>query len=252
MQVSRDRINYYLAEGLGHYFHRDVIRFLIALKEVLVGTDAVTTAVVQMLVCITMTGHSPGYLSVRTMPPNQQIPPDRQQKLNEKAHLVPIQKNIVELLWQRFQRLIKDEPPRGSMQEISTQKADLLITSPPFLDVIDYNSINWIRIFWLGSRLTTWHLLEKSLDQWKIQMKMQMAAWREQLIPGARVCIEAGSVRKNKINLIEELISLAPEVGYIPEKLYIQQTSHSRTARCWGVQKDQGTTSQQVAVFRLG
>lgn len=214
-----------------------------------------TSHIIQMVVATILTGHSPGYLSVRTLPPNQQIQPDRQALLNQKHRNKPEDKNVYQLIWQRFERYIKAGPPQTQalMQEYQTHPcmgAHLILTSPPFLDVIDYEKINWIRNWWLGGvGPQLWH--EQDEKAWQLQMWRWMREWAQQLHPDGFLCIEAGKVRKGKVDLIELIIKLAPRAGFVPEELFLQQTSHTRTARCWGVNADQGTTSQQVICLKL-
>lgn len=256
MRVEKWEIDRWIAQGLHEFFHLSVIKQLISLRKHVETLDPYTRDFIKMLVCITMTGHSPGYLSVRTMPPNQQIKSERQAVLNKRAEDRPRPKNVADLLIRRAQRLIQDGLPPKPVYELSnkTPKIDLLLTSPPFLDVVDYNEINWIRIFWLqeGREKQESLIYEKSVEAWKQAMFKEMQLWKNYLSPEATVCIEAGKVRKQKIDLIDEILKLAPKAGYTPVRLYIQNTEHTRTARCWGVQKDQGTTTQQVAVFKLG
>lgn len=244
-------------QGLLTFFHPDVAYELEKLRhfcsyEAPAQEEAL---VLKMVVCSILTGHSAGYLSVRTLPPNQQISPDRQRLLNQKHGLQPENKNVYQLIWARLLRFLKTPLPETyGMQEASPNMefgAHLILTSPPFLDVIDYSKINWIRNWWLGDphlQLELWH--EQDVKAWQLAMWGWLRQWQQRLDADGVLCIEAGKVRKGQVDLIEEVRKVAPRAGFRAHELFVQNTSHTRTARCWGVGADQGTTTQQVLVLK--
>lgn len=205
----------------------------------------------RMVTCVTMTGHSSGYLSYRTMPPNMQIRSNRQRLLNEKNGPTE-SRNPYELLYRKSARLASGEPFTGTRMRFGPpDSAELILTSPPFLDVIDYHDTNWIRHLWLDRECPKSELVTGDLTEWLRAMQSHLKQWAEILAPRGRIAVEAGTVKNGQVNLIDAVIALAEGMGFIPETLFIQEADFSRTAKCWGVEKTQGTKTQQVAVFRL-
>lgn len=241
----------WMKAGLGNFFHPDTIHQIRKIQAIHNTTNL--RDIVNMLICITMTGHSPGYLSIRTMPPNMQIPAAPQALLNQGAE--PPKKDVLKLLKARLSRLVVGRPDRRlrSMREGIPPQAKLILTSPPFLNVLDYNKINWIRNLYLapaGYGKCPELFNTPSLDEWRKTMTAQLIRCRECLHPDGRICVEAGSVRKDKINLIDAVNEISRDAGLVPEELFIQEAYHSRTSRCWGVERTQGTKTQQVLVLR--
>ena len=111
-----------------------------------------------------LTGHSKGFFSVYTLPPNQAIAAERQKKINLIRKQIPEYRNVKEIIFNKSKSLIKNlseqevlnlrlagersvflsEDARETKQ-IRDNSVDLIVTSPPFLDVVDYVGDNWLR-----------------------------------------------------------------------------------------------------------
>ena len=114
-----------------------------------------------------LTGHSAGFFSVYTLPPNQAVSVASQRKINEKRHQVPEYRDVKKLILRKSQALWKDcsksfpffmgEPLLLSQiceqtPEIRSGSVCLIVTSPPFLDVVDYQQDNWLRNWFASIR----------------------------------------------------------------------------------------------------
>lgn len=245
------QINDWVKLGLDAFFNVLTIQQIQKIQAHYV--DCPMQDIVNMLMCITMTGHSPGYLSIRTMPPNMQIPAARQFLLNQGNQ--PVVKDVMSLLEKRLKSLTAGLTGgrTTSMWEGIPPQAKLVLTSPPFLNLLDYNKMNWIRNLYLapaGYGKCPELFNTPTLSEWAETMKAQLIRCREHLHPEGRICIEAGSIRKDKVNLIDTVLAIAGSAGLVPEELFIQEADHSRTSRCWGVGKTQGTKTQQVLVLK--
>jgi site-specific DNA-methyltransferase (adenine-specific) len=78
--------------------------------------------------------------------------------------LIQLDQNVFECLRDKLARLYLDDiaGPSGTVTNmdavaamntkatIGTGSVDLLLTSPPYLDVVNYGTSNWIRLWWLG------------------------------------------------------------------------------------------------------
>jgi len=108
-----------------------------------------------------LTGHSKGFFSVFTLPPNQAVTPESQVKINIKRNQTPEYRNVKELIIKKSNSLLKDinSAIRKQLFDISEQSLfytsdarntneipdeiiTLTVTSPPFLDIVQYAKDN--------------------------------------------------------------------------------------------------------------
>lgn len=250
------------------FFHPRTLQEILyaCLAPGVLGVD--DTWVIRMVVMSILTGHSDGHLSVKSMPPNVQVSSERQIKLNAQHGLQPEYKEVGPRVLAKLQRLIADltEDDAKALRykfipwcrhDVLGEwhlPVDLILFSPPFLDVINYIDHNWIRneilncmTFW-GDPITMAH--HKDVGKWQQWMKQVILSMSSRMRPGGRLAIEAGVVKKD-VNLIEYVYKAAKGTPFVPEHLYINvDENHTRTAKTWGVDKEEGTPTQQVLVFR--
>ena len=135
------------------------------------------------MVCLNrLTGHSSGFFSVYTLPPNQATSAARQRKINEARGQVPPRRDVFAIILRKTKALLKAPLPpafggrRARMltgpaertPEIADASVDLIVTSPPFLDVVDYPTDNWLRCWFAGIDAETVPItLHRSLADWE-------------------------------------------------------------------------------------
>lgn len=250
------------------FFHPQTLREILyaCLAPGPLGVD--TQWVVRMATMAIVTGHSKGHLSVKSMPPNIQVSSERQKVLNKQNGVKPEYKEVGPRVMAKLERLCRDlteEDAKALRYDFIPWcrhdvlgewhiPVDLILFSPPFLDVIDYIDHNWIRneilncmTFW-GDPVTMAHY--KDVKAWQKWMREIIMSMSRRTNPGGRLCIEAGVVRKD-VNLIDYVRKAAKDTPFVVDHLYINSDeSHTRTAKTWGVDKEEGTPSQQVLVFR--
>jgi site-specific DNA-methyltransferase (adenine-specific) len=102
------------------------------------------------------------YLSI-SMPNTFSMSPGYVEKFIRDNDLVRIDQDVFERLRDKLARLYLDglEGPTGSVTNrdanalmssriMRPASVDLLLTSPPYLNVVNYGTSNWIRLWWLG------------------------------------------------------------------------------------------------------
>ena len=260
-------------EHLLPFFHPDTLREILylCLADEGYGEDRMADQWVCRMACMSiLTGHSDGHLSVKTMPPNVQVSADAQKKLNKKNSLQPEYKTVGPRVIAKLNRLVADMTEEDAtalrwkfvplcgldakkIPQNHQTPADLVLFSPPFLDVIDYVDNNWIRneiLDGLGYFRNTPPAMHKDPKAWSTWLNDVMGAMCAVVKPGGHLCVEAGIVRKD-VNLIDYVKKAAKGLPLEPQVLYINEdAAHTRTAKTWGVDKEAGTNSQQVLVFR--
>ena len=124
---------------------------------------------IEMVALNRLTGHSPGFFSVYTLPPNQAVSAKAQRKINADRDQTPPRRDVPKLILKKSKQLLNGleqeqfkalmKVAGGSMTltslakdtpEIADASVSLVVTSPPFLDVVDYHTDNWLRCWFLG------------------------------------------------------------------------------------------------------
>src|SRR5205814_6595274 len=143
------------------FYHPDTLAELCALKKYLAKRKAAASLDgidewIWMIALNRLTGHSPGFFSVYTLPPNQAVSVKSQQKINRDRNQTPPRRKVPDLICHKSRQLLSDcdARVRASLSEVSGQarlltrgaaatpeipsdSVTLVVTSPPFLNVVD-------------------------------------------------------------------------------------------------------------------
>jgi SAM-dependent methyltransferase len=261
-------------EELHTFYHPATLRQLTALRRYL-HQAAVTRmgdnvdAWIQMVATNRLTGHSPGFFSVYTLPPNQAVSLASQQRINAKRRQQPPQRDVPALVRKKTRQLLSDALLRGGNREVfddallltassddtpelADGSVDLVVTSPPFLDTVDYTQDNWLRAWFCGidlKRDPIWHL--RSVDDWTAAMTRVFAELHRVLRPGGFAAFEVGEVRNGKVQLELHAIAAGQAAGLEPVLVLINDQKFTKTANCWGVDNNaRGTNTNRVVLWR--
>ena len=225
-----------------------------------------TDAWLQMVACNRLTGHSKGFFSVYTLPPNQATSVQAQRKINQKRGQKPEYRDTRHLILKKSKQLLRHSIPdhfwrddarlftesADQTTQIGNDSVDLVVTSPPFLDTVNYIQDNWLRMWFCDIEMETgkiWQL--KRLEDWISQMKKVFIELRRILKPKGRIAFEVGEVRSGSILLEEAVIEAASEVGLIAESILINTQHFTKTANCWGVSNNsKGTNSNRIVILK--
>src|SRR5439155_4673657 len=219
-----------LNEELLTFYHRDTLREICALRSYLLSPNGDRRASevddwIRMVARNRLTGHSAGFFSVYTLPPNQALRPERQQKINQTRKQVPPRRSVPELIIRKTESLLESltDFDRSRLHkaasdavlltrsahhtpEIKSNSVDLAVTSPPFLDVVDYATDNWLRCWFNGideSKIDIWTF--RKPEEWAAAMQRVFGELRRVLKPGGYIAFEVGEVRRGKLKM-EELV----------------------------------------------
>jgi hypothetical protein len=260
-------------EDLLVFFHPETLREIAALKKHFLRQGALDPVDewIAMVALNRLTGHSPGFFSVYTLPPNQAVSVKSQRKINADRRQTPPRRNVPDLIFKKSRILLKDcddgtrsrlraaaeeatllNQPAHATAQIPAGSVSLVVTSPPFLDVVDYAGDNWLRCWFLGIdpkgvKLT----VPKKLDEWQREMTAVFRELRRVLRPGGRVAFEVGEVRRGEIKLEETVLACGLAAGLRPELILINDQKFTKTANCWGVDNNaKGTNTNRIVLFR--
>jgi hypothetical protein len=258
------------------FFHPGTLREIAALRAYLLERDEAGTldAVdrwIRMVAVNRLTGHSAGFLSVYTLPPNQATSIASQRKINEARRQVPSRRHLRAVVLKKTQTLLKDltaedsrvlvraaaraqiiTRPAHDTPEIRGGSVDLVVTSPPFLTVVNYKLDNWLRCWFCGINPDEVHITSLArLDRWQAAMTRVFLELRRVLKRGACVAFEVGEVKSGSVKLEDAVIPGAMAAGLEPVFVLINAQSFTKTANLWGVTNNTiGTNSNRVVLLR--
>ena len=258
------------------FYHPETLGEICALRSYLQARDREGTLDdidrwIRMVAVNRLTGHSSGFFSVYTLPPNQALSLTSQRRINAKRGQVPPRRDVPALILTKSRSLLKtvDDATRRSLARIAgrhrlltqsssstpqirTGSVDLVVTSPPFLDVVDYAGDNWLRGWFCGIDTGEVDLtVVRKLDDWRTAMTVLFGELARVLRPGGHVAFEVGEVRGGRVKLEESVIPCGLAAGLDARLVVINAQRFTKTANCWGIDNNQkGTNTNRIVVFR--
>lgn len=219
---------------------------------------------IRMVAINRLTGHSPGFFSVYTLPPNQAASAKSQRKINEKRGQTPPDRDIKRIILKKSKSLMSDGPmlrhPEGVLTTsiaqatptISSGSVDLVVTSPPFLDIVQYAEDNWLRSWFAGIDATSVFIAHHRTEAaWQNMVRDTLGELARIVRPGGHVAFEVGEIRGGKV-LLERLVWEAA-IGLPFDRLFVMvnQQEFTKTANCWGIQNNsKGTNTNRIVVLK--
>ena len=155
-----------LPDELDVFYHPKTLQEICALREYLntresAGENDLLDHWIQMVALNRLTGHSAGFFSVYTLPPNQAVSIASQRRINERRKQAPTYRSVRALILKKTRKLLGDisAGERATLASaadrskvvvahsanvplIPSESVNLVVTSPPFLDVVDYETDN--------------------------------------------------------------------------------------------------------------
>jgi adenine-specific DNA methylase len=263
---------------LSMFFHRDTLAEIIALRDYLQrrrdnGDENATDRWLRMVATSRLTGHSKGFFSVYTLPPNQAASPESQIKINRKLKQKPEYRDIRALIIRKSRQLCRNlefndivrlrtaaanaqflTTAANATKQIARASVQLTVTSPPFLDVVQYARDNWLRCWFNGldAEAISKHItMSRTIEQWTTVMAAVFSELYRITRAGGCVAFEVGEVRKGKIRLEEHVAPIGINAGFDCEAVLINQQRFTKTANIWGIGNNRlGTNTNRIVVFR--
>jgi SAM-dependent methyltransferase len=263
-------------EELLVFYHPDTLREIVSLRQYLLdraatGRRDIVDDWIAMVALNRLTGHSAGFFSVYTLPPNQAVSVKSQIRINQRRNQSPPRRQVMRIILRKSTRLLSecDSAMRERLRQLSTsalvlsQSADrtpeipgesvqLVVTSPPFLNVVDYATDNWLRCWFLGIDVNTVALtVPKGVEQWQETMRRVFQELSRVLAPGGHIAFEVGEVHAGKLRLEQAVVPCGLAAGLELELIMINQQEFTKTAHCWGVTNNAGgTNTNRIVLFR--
>jgi hypothetical protein len=217
---------------------------------------------IRMVALNRLTGHSPGFFSVYTLPPNQATSLTAQRKINEKRGQTPPPRDVDGIILKKSRGLLADgsppsHPPALLMTgpaddtpRLADRSVDLVVTSPPFLDIVDYEGDNWLRCWFACIDPATVKIdHHRDVADWEGFVRRVFMELARVTRPGALVAFEVGEVRGGKILLERHVINAIAGLPFDVSGVMVNQQQFTKTANCWGVgNNNAGTNSNRIVL----
>ncbi len=258
-----------LFDDLRAFFHDSVLARLAALRAWFAARERSgaldpVDGWLRMVCLNRLTGHSPGFFSVYTMPPNQAVGADRQRLINAKRKQMPPLRDVDALILRKSRALLSQgKPPPHPLALLGTAPAqnavfvpdgsvDLVVTSPPFLDVVDYRTDNWLRCWFAAIDLETVPIAaHRTPEAWRAFVHTSLRDIARTLRPGGYLAFEVGEVRGGTVLLEDHVVAAAGGLPLAVEGVMVNEQSFTKTANCWGVANNRkGTNTNRIVLIR--
>jgi hypothetical protein len=248
------------------FYHPRTLRQINALRSYLLEREASGSIDqvddwIRMVAINRLTGHSTGFFSVYSLPPNQAVSVAAQLKINEVRKQTPPERSVPDIVLKKSRSLLKDHVPSMAPATFLTGPADdsglpegsvdLVVTSPPFLDVVQYAADNWLRCWFAGIDADTVPIsMHRKVEQWEAFTTRVLADLAHAVRPGGHIAYEVGEVRNGKVQLEQLVLSAASHLPLEAVGVMINVQEFTKTANCWGVSNNtKGTNTNRIVVF---
>ncbi len=227
---------------------------------------------IRMVATNRLSGHSSGFFSVYTLPPNQAVSAQRQREINARRQQTPPERDVKAIILKKTRSLLRKLTAQqarylrnvaqsallmcedaGRTPMLADESVDMVITSPPFLNTVQYAQDNWLRCWFNGldaesiaRRIT----VTSSLQQWRAFIGGVMHELYRVVRPGGWVAFEVGEVRGGTLNLDEVVAPLGEAAGFRCIGIVINSQHFTKTANCWGVDNNaKGTNTNRIVLL---
>jgi site-specific DNA-methyltransferase (adenine-specific) len=284
---KRSARNVDVSEDIRMLFHDNTLRQLVYLREQLLRTPITKWSPEQLMLAGGIAGILHGahrsdgssmYLSI-SMPNTFSMAPAYVRKFISEKKLMKIDQNVFERLRDKLARLYLDtaDGPGGrvfnrdasrllSGASIPPESVDLILTSPPYLRVVNYGTSNWIRLWWLGIDEVSRHggagrrALDSKLDHrhtydsYRVFLLRTLQAARRVLRPSGVAVFVIGDVATPRGPSYDLAAHIWKDVGAetglrLLEFIEDSLASQNKVSRIWGETKGQATDQDCVLVL---
>ena len=228
---------------------------------------------IRMVATNRLTGHSKGFFSVYTLPPNQAASANRQIQINLKRNQSPEYKDTSKIILNKSKQLLRKvsltesenllraskealilECDASKTNKIPSSSVKLTVTSPPFLNIVNYAQDNWLRA-WFNNidlkTLTEKITMSKNLEEWSDKMRGVFAEIYRVSKKDGIVAFEVGEIKNGKINLEDFIIPIAEESGFNILEIMINSQNFTKTSNIWGISNNQrGTNTNRIVLMK--
>jgi len=261
---------------LSMFYHKKTEAEIVSLKNYLKarkeeGKEDYIDKWIRMVATNRLTGHSKNFFSVYSLPPNQSATQEEQIRINQKLQQIPQYRDVKKIVLKKSKSLLKDITPSirenlfeiakyavfleedsRNLKGIESNYVDLTITSPPFINLVNYVKDNWLRLWFNGYDYTSLKnkvtILHKLAD-WALFIRDTLRELYRVTKPMGYVAFEVGETKN--ADLSEIVYEKGLEVGFQHIATFINLQKFTKTSNIWGVDNNKkGTNTNRIVLFQ--
>ncbi|MBU1105238.1 MAG: site-specific DNA-methyltransferase [Candidatus Riflebacteria bacterium] len=262
-------------DDMSMFYHPDTYRELINLRNYLTKHRDNVDRFIEMTALSRLHGHSNGFFSAYSFP-QISIPKVNQAKINKTRGIEPDYRDIksrilkkakttlksgqIEELkrWAKHQKLTTGDS--RDLKEWESESVHLIVTSPPFLNQVDYVQDTWIETWFCGiprEEVEGKIVQTPDLNKWMEFISRTLSELHRVLVPSGLVAMEVGEVRHQGelLNLDEVLVNLTCSKQYNQDQfrvkeIYVQSQQFTKLANCFRVDNNKlGTNTNRIVLM---
>ena len=204
-------------------------------------------------------GGSKNYLSIQ-MPNTFSMTPNYIKKYAKEHSLKKEYKNCFKCLRHKLESCYEAPKQKGrvlkqdaiKMNKIKNNETDLIITSPPYLNVIKYGQYNWIRLWFIreDAKIVDADLFtSQSLHKYTEFMREFLKQSKRILRKDGKVVLVIGDV--GEVNLAKQVwLESAKPLGFTKKRLFSDIIEDSsKTTKIWNEKKGKATKVDRILVL---
>ena len=258
-------------DGFDTFFHARTLAGICRLRAYLLERTATGAADdvdrwIRMVAINRLTGHSRGFFSVYTLPPNQATSIESQRKINARRDQQPAYRDIAALILRKTRSLLKDmrrQAPAGCARGFFRQRADvpfdhagppvsLAVTSPPFMNIVNYKHDNWMRCWFAGLDADGIGITQTNkLEAWKDLVRSVLVNVAAISRRGGAFAFEVGEIQRGSLLLDQIVADVARETRWTPVCIVLNEQTFTKTSNTWGVDNNRGgTNTNRIVLMR--
>ena len=212
------------------------------------------------------------YASI-SMPNTFSMSPEYVRRFVQEKRLQRVPRDVFQIMREKVQRLYKTAAPEGQQATILRAdaktltatpelsdfvgKVDLILTSPPYLNIVNYALQNWIRLWFLKERPVS---VDEELDDnltlgpWMSFMEAVLDEAKKMLKPGGVIILVVGDVARSSSNLLSPARELIRHVQHKGTFKYVgcavdRLNTDEKVSRIWKNTKGKATAIDRVVVL---
>lgn len=256
------------------FYHPDTLKELLNLRSEIQRNYDDVNRFIELVAVSRLHGHSDGFFSVYSFP-QIAVSPEAQRKINEKRGQTPPYREVKSRIArkarlslqgaarfeERFPESLKNKIQTGdsrNMSWIESETVDLVVTSPPFLDKVDYVKDNWLKAWFYGIKEEAFKaslVQTNNLEEWKAFTRDTLRELYRVAKPRGVVVVEVGEViYKNRLVHLDEIVAeLGESVGFSLHAIFINKQRFTKLANCFGVSNNEkGTNTNRCVALAKG
>ena len=147
------------------------------------------------------------------------------------------------------------------MSFVPANSVDLIVTSPPFLDKVDYITDNWLELWFANHKEAAFRdklIMCRGLEDWRTFIKDVLQEMLRVLKPRTYAVVEVGEVETphGTVYLDEVVAEVAasvsnPQKRLVVDEVLVNQQEFTKLANCFKVDNNRkGTNTNRLVVLK--